>query len=44
MKEKTIWINGCFDILHRGHIEMFRYAKSLGDTLIVGVDSDEKVS
>ena len=43
MKEKTIWINGCFDILHRGHIEMFRYAKSLGDTLIVGVDSDEKV-
>ena len=43
MKEKTIWINGCFDILHRGHIEMFRYAKSLGDTLIVGVDSDKKV-
>jgi len=38
-----IWTNGCFDILHRGHIEMFRYAKSLGDELVVGVDSDEKV-
>ena len=38
-----VWTNGCFDILHRGHIEMFRYAKSLGDELVVGVDSDEKV-
>ena len=40
---KNIWTNGCFDILHRGHIEMFKYAKSLGDRLIVGVDSDERV-
>jgi rfaE bifunctional protein nucleotidyltransferase chain/domain len=38
-----VWTNGCFDILHRGHIEMFRYAKSLGDELVVGIDSDEKV-
>ena len=38
-----IWTNGCFDVLHRGHIEMFRYAKSLGDELLVGVDTDKKV-
>lgn len=41
--EQIIWTNGCFDILHRGHIELFRYAKSLGDILIVGIDSDKKV-
>lgn len=39
----TVWTNGCFDVLHRGHIELFRYARSLGDRLIVGIDSDEKV-
>ena len=39
----TVWTNGCFDILHRGHIELFKYAKSLGDSLIVGLDSDKKV-
>ena len=38
-----VWTNGCFDVLHRGHIELFKYAKSRGDKLIVGVDSDKKV-
>jgi len=39
----TVWVNGCFDILHPGHIELFKVAKSLGDRLIVGVDEDVKV-
>lgn len=39
----TVWTNGCFDILHPGHIELFKIAKSLGDRLIVGIDTDEKV-
>ena len=41
--KKLVWTNGCFDILHRGHIELFKYAKSLGDYLVVGVDDDERV-
>ena len=40
---KVIWTNGCFDVLHRGHIELFKYAKSLGDWLVVGIDTDERV-
>tara|TARA_Y100000593_G_scaffold95125_1_gene200239 strand:- start:9154 stop:9564 length:411 start_codon:yes stop_codon:yes gene_type:complete len=43
MDEKIIWTNGCFDILHVGHIELFRYAKLLGSKLYVGIDSDKKV-
>ena len=39
-----IFTNGCFDVLHRGHLELLQYAKSLGDILIVGVDSDEKIT
>ena len=39
----TVWTNGCFDILHPGHMELFKIAKSLGDRLIVGIDNDVKV-
>ena len=39
---KTVWTNGCL-FLHRGHIEMFKFAKSLGDFLVVGLDTDEKL-
>ena len=41
---KIVFVNGCFDVLHPGHIALFQYAKSLGDYLIVAIDSDEKVS
>jgi len=38
-----VFTNGCFDILHRGHITYLSKAKSLGDVLIVGVNSDESI-
>ena len=40
---KIIWTNGCFDIMHPGHIELFKEAKALGDRLIVGIDTDDRV-
>ena len=43
VETKTIFVNGCFDVLHCGHIKLFKYAKSLGDKLIVAVDADKKV-
>ena len=39
----TVFTNGCFDILHRGHIEYLRQSKDLGDRLIVGLNSDASV-
>ena len=40
----NIWTNGCYDILHVGHIALLKYAKSLGGNLIVGIDSDDRVN
>jgi D-beta-D-heptose 7-phosphate kinase/D-beta-D-heptose 1-phosphate adenosyltransferase len=40
---KKVFTNGCFDVLHRGHIEMLKYCKSLGDFLAVGIDTDFRV-
>jgi D-beta-D-heptose 7-phosphate kinase/D-beta-D-heptose 1-phosphate adenosyltransferase len=40
---RKIWTNGCFDILHIGHIKMLEAAKSRGDYLVVGIDSDSRV-
>lgn len=41
--KKIVFTNGCFDILHRGHLHMLREAKALGDLLIVAVNSDRSV-
>ena len=43
MDKKIVWCNGTFDILHPGHIELFKVGKSLGDKLIVATDTDEKI-
>ena len=40
---KKVWVNGCFDVLHRGHMELFKFANMLGDQLMVGLDTDSKV-
>lgn len=39
--KKIVFTNGCFDILHRGHVEYLSKARDLGDILIVGVNSDD---
>ena len=41
---RVVFTNGCFDILHRGHVSLLRQAASLGDCLIVGLNSDESVT
>ena len=38
-----VWTNGTFDILHPGHIELFKVARALGDKVIVATDTDEKI-
>ena len=43
MENNIVWCNGTFDILHPGHIELFKVGKSLGKKLIVATDTDEKI-
>lgn len=38
--KKIVFTNGCFDILHAGHVDIFQQARNLGDALVVAVNSD----
>ncbi len=42
-KKKIVFTNGCFDLLHVGHVRYLSEAKKLGDFLIIGVNSDDSV-
>lgn len=42
-KNKIVFTNGCFDILHRGHIEYLSQARDRGDILIIGLNSDASI-
>lgn len=41
--KKIVFTNGCFDILHRGHVTYLNLARSHGDLLVIGLNSDESV-
>ncbi len=38
-----VWTNGCFDVLHVGHLRSLEAARRLGDVLVVGINDDEAV-
>ena len=44
MTSKKVLTNGCYDILHIGHIELFKFAYSIANNLHVAIDSDRRVS
>jgi D-beta-D-heptose 7-phosphate kinase/D-beta-D-heptose 1-phosphate adenosyltransferase len=41
--KRIVFTNGCFDILHTGHVRYLRFAKAMGDCLVVAVNSDSSV-
>lgn len=43
MFQKYTFLNGCFDVLHIGHIRLLKFAKNLGGVVVVALDSDERV-
>ena len=42
--KKVVFTNGCFDIIHIGHVRYLKEAKALGDVLVIGLNSDKSVS
>ena len=43
-KDTIVFTNGCFDVLHRGHIEFLKFCKAQGNTVVVGLNSDSSVT
>jgi len=43
LSDKTVFTNGCFDIIHRGHLELLEYCRDIGSYVIVGLNSDDSV-
>lgn len=43
-RQGLVFTNGCFDVLHPGHVALLRFARSLGTSLVVAVDSDRSVA
>jgi|OM-RGC.v1.026379500 rfaE bifunctional protein nucleotidyltransferase chain/domain len=43
MSTKITWVNGCFDVLHIGHIKLFQKAWELGNPVVVGIDGDDRI-
>ena len=43
-QKQVVFTNGCFDIIHAGHVRYLKHAKSLGDILIIGINTDISVS
>ena len=43
LKKTIVFTNGCFDLLHKGHIDLLKRASEFGDKLIIGINSDDSV-
>ncbi|MBR3898637.1 MAG: adenylyltransferase/cytidyltransferase family protein, partial [Elusimicrobiaceae bacterium] len=41
--KKIVFTNGCFDILHAGHVSVLEFSRAKGDLLVVGINSDDSV-
>jgi D-beta-D-heptose 7-phosphate kinase/D-beta-D-heptose 1-phosphate adenosyltransferase len=43
LKRKIVFTNGCFDVLHKGHVQYLKFCKEHGDVVVIGLNSDSSV-